>query len=107
MTLRLLGGLILLAALAGAAEARCRVVTNCSKWPCEQVQECDSALDTPAQPPPGSGPIWPFGSRPPSIPGTVPPGVTPQRLGPPPTTSGCRSAYVCWSGRCSWEKVCE
>ena len=100
--LALLAALLIMTSVSGA-DARCRAVLDCSRRPCQQVQECDSALDD-------SGPrlpIQPPGARQrtPSAPERLVPESIP--LMPPRNTSGCRQAYVCDGGRCSWEVVCQ
>ena len=98
--------LLLLLGLAGPATASCRFLTDCSRQPCRQVQTCDSALDPPASPSPGTGQTVPTGSPTPRTLGPSSP-VPAHPLVPPPGASGCRQAYVCVLGRCAWQFVCE
>jgi hypothetical protein len=98
----LLAGLLIVTWFS-AADARCRPVLDCSRRPCQQVQECDSALDDsgtrlPLQPPGGR-------QRAPSVPERLVPESIP--VMPPRNTSGCRQAYVCDGGRCSWQVLCQ
>src|SRR5262245_16377959 len=99
-------GILLLAILAGPAAASCRFITDCTRRPCRQVQECDSALDPPAIPSPGMGQTVPTGSP---MPRTLGPSTSthPQPLVPPPGASACRQAYLCVSDRCAWRFVCD
>jgi hypothetical protein len=100
--LALLAALVIVTS-ASVADAACRSVLDCSRRPCQQVQECDSALDDsgprlPVQPPGGRSRVPSASER--LVPESVP-------LTPPRNTSGCRQAYVCDGGRCSWDVICR
>ena len=92
---------IAIAAVASTAEAGCRPVLDCRVRPCQQVQECDSALDD-------SGTSL-RGQRPGELQRPVSPGLTAPEALPltPPRDAGfCRRVYACDAGRCAWEVVC-
>ena len=102
-------GLAALAALGlatSSADAKCRIVTDCRSGACIPLEECDSALDRPVAPPPGSPPV-PRSLTPEPGPGARGGGPVGPRLMPPPGTSQCRPTYVCVAGRCQWESVCN
>jgi hypothetical protein len=93
---------LVMVAVAGRVEAGCRPVLDCTIRPCQQFEECDSALDQSGArlriPPPGR------------VPRPVAPGaLIPERLPllPPRDTALCRHAYVCDGGHCGWQVICQ
>jgi hypothetical protein len=81
---------------ASPASAQCVWKWDCSTGKCVQVPICRSALDIP---PP----------RPPEIPPIPAPTIRPIPTPtiPPIGTRQCQPRYICTSGQCKWQTVCE